>query len=273
MDLNSCYDELGFAEPPFSLTPDTDFFFPGSHHLKALKHLQFALASGGFTLLTGEVGLGKTLLCRQLLRGAPVGIKTAYIFNPQQSLTDLLNSIHYDLTGEALDGMSDGQMHRAIYDALLKMGEEGKKAAVLVDEAHRLTPELLEGLRLLSNLDTEKEKLMYLLLVGQPELDRTLSTKEMRPLAQRISVRYHLKPFNFRETRSYVRHRLQTARKPSKREPLFFNSRALFVLHRLSKGVPRRINQICDRAVLAAFASGQRRIGSRIVMRAAREFK
>lgn len=273
MDLNSCYDELGFAEPPFSLTPDTDFFFPGSHHLTALKHLQFALASGGFALLTGEVGLGKTLLCRQLLRNAPVGIKTAYIFNPQQSLSDLLNSIHYDLTGEPLDGMSEGQMHRAIYQALLRMGEEGKKAAVLIDEAHRLTPELLEGLRLLSNLDTEKEKLIYLLLVGQPELDRTLATKEMRPLAQRISVRYHLKPFNFRETRNYVRHRLQTARKPSKRDPLFFNTRALFVLHRLSNGVPRRINQICDRALLAAFASGRKRIGTRIVFRAAREFR
>jgi general secretion pathway protein A len=273
LNISQCYQELGFAEAPFNLTPDTEFFFAGSKHQAALRHLHFGIANSGFTLLTGEVGLGKTLLCRHILRNGPPGIQTAYIFNPQQSYSDLLASIYFDLTGKTTKKKSPGQIHSIIYKALIEMAKNNQRAIVIVDEAHRLTNELLEGLRLLSNLDTEKDKLIHLVLIGQPELEKNLATKELRPLAQRISVRYKLTPFNCGETIAYIRHRLQTARKPSKEEPFRFTGFALYLTHFLSRGVPRRINQICDRALLAAFANNQNQVNARVLLKASREFK
>jgi general secretion pathway protein A len=268
-DFDRCYRELGFSRNPFGLTPDTDFFYPVREHLAALAHLYFGVTSGGFTVLTGEVGLGKTLLCRQLLRRSLGGVHTAYVFNPQLSYADLLQSIYHDLTGKSLEGYTVGKLHNEIYRLLIHLAARGRRVAVLVDEAHRLPPSLLEGLRLLSNLETEKEKLLSLLLVGQPELEQTLRLPSMRPLAQRISVRFHLKPFGYRDTIRYIRHRLLVASQPQ--TTFRFCASALLRVHRHSRGVPRQINQICDRALLAAFAAGNREVSDRMVRLAARE--
>ena len=268
LDVGICYQELGFTEPPFRITPDTDFFFPGSRHLEGLHHLQFGIATGAFTMLTGEVGLGKTLLCRYLLRHPPAGVRFAYLVNPDQSYGDFLASIYEDLTGTIPHDRTLSTLQRELPKLLVQLAENGERVAVLVDEAHRLSGKVLEGLRLLSNLDTEKEKLMYLLLVGQPELEQKLAARALRPLAQRISVRYRLKPFKIHETIRYVRHRLQIA---DPHAGFRLNLMLLTMIHKLSKGVPRRINQICDRALLAAFAQHQHSVTLRHVCKAAME--
>jgi len=269
LDLAACYRELGFSEPPFCITPDTGFFFPGGRHVAALEHLKYGLLSGGFTMLTGEVGLGKTLLCRKLLKSVPKGIRTAYIFNPAPSYEQLLKTIYYDLVGEQMEASSFDEAQRTMSATLVGMAEKGEKVAVVLDEAHRFGPEALEGLRLLSNLETEKEKLIYLMLVGQPELERTVASVEMRPLAQRISVRYRLRPFSFSETYSYIRHRLGVAKING--GGFGFSRSATLLVHAESGGVPRRINQICDRAMLAAFSKGANTVGAPMIWRASRE--
>lgn len=269
IDIASCYKELGFSEAPFRITPDTNYFFPGGQHSAALQHLQFGLASGGFTLLTGEIGLGKTLLCRQLLKTAPEGTKAIYIFNPHLDLMDLLKLIYYNLTGIHFEAPYYDELLRKINSSLIEIADSGEKVAVIIDEAHRLGPEVLEGLRLLSNLETEKQKLIYLILSGQPELDRTLSLRRMRPLTQRISIKYQLKPFGRRETVRYVRHRLSVASQFDGH--LYFTKIALSMVHFVSGGVPRRINQICDRALLSAFSLGKMEVNSFMVWQAGRE--
>lgn len=269
LDLSPCYQELGFSEPPFRITPDTDFFFPGSRHVEALNHLRFGIASGGLTMLTGEVGLGKTLLCRYLLRHAPQGVRFAYLLNPDQSYADLLTSIYEDLTGTLPEDQSLGTLQRELPKLLLRLAEGGERVVVLVDEAHRLSGKVLEGLRLLSNLDTEKDKLMCLLLVGQPELEHKLKGRAFRPLRQRISVRYRLEPFGYRETRDYLLHRLGKA---NHAKSLRLQTGVPWLIYMLSRGVPRRINQLCDRALLGAFANRQPVVSHWLVWKASREF-
>jgi len=267
--LRSCYQALGFVESPFSLTPDTEYFFPGSRHSEALNHLRFGIASGGLTLLTGEVGLGKTLLCRYVLRNPPEGVRLAYLLNPDQSYGDLLVSIIHDLTGVIHAGQGIGALQRELMQILLQFAGNGERVALLVDEAHRLSTNVLEGLRLLSNLDTEKEKLLCLLFVGQPELERTLNKRMLRPLAQRISVRYRLTPLNLQETRQYILHRIRIG---SRRQPPFQPNAAMTALvYLLSRGVPRRINQLCDRALLAAYVTGGPMVSPRMIWKAAKE--
>lgn len=268
LDLNVCYEQLGFTEAPFLMTPDTDYFFRSSQHLQALAHLRFGIASGELAMLTGEVGVGKTLVCRYLLRHPPKGIRFAYLLNPNQSYVDLLSSIYRDLTGQVPEDRSIGALQRRLSDALLKLGGQDERVAVLVDEAHRLGRKMLEGLRLLSNLDTEKEKLMCLLFVGQPELERTLSHHALRPLSQRISVRFRLKPFDCRGTMAYIRHRLRVA---GPRTRFRFSPAVMMLTHYLSGGVPRRINQLCHRSLLAAYASRRFQVSLRMVLRARRE--
>ena len=267
-DLNVCYKRLGFIEAPFQVTPDTDYFFPSQQHLHALEHLQFGVVSGELTMLTGDVGVGKTLVCRYLLRHPPKGVRFAYLLNPDQSYADLLSSIYRDLTGQVPEDCSIGALQRMLSHVLLHLAGQGERVTVLVDEAHRLSGKVLEGLRLLSNLDTEKEKLMCLLLVGQPELERTLSHQVLRPLAQRISIRYRLKPFDCRETMEYIRHRLRVA---GPRTRFQFSPGVLMLTHYLSRGVPRRINQLCHRSLLAAYASRRFEVSLRMVLRAKRE--
>lgn len=268
LDISSFYEKMGFTGSPFSITPDTDFFFPGSRHISALEHLKYGLLSGGFTMLTGEVGLGKTLLCRQLLKSMPGKVRTVYIFNPYPTYDDLLKGIYYDLTGRRAVSSSFEELHYLINSAIMEIARNGSKVAILLDEAHRYSMETLEGLRLLSNLETEKEKLVRLILVGQPELERCVSTVEMRPLAQRISVRYKLRPFTLGETMRYINHRMTVA---NGKGGFCFSLPSLFTAHKMSGGVPRRINQICDRAMMAAFSRGRAKVTAAMLYRAAVE--
>ena len=267
--LEGCYGSLGLATAPFRITPDTEFLVPQPQYLEAISHLRFGLASGSFTLLTGDVGLGKTLLCRYLMQQLPANVRTAYIFNPQQNYAELLASILYDLTG-TMPNRSVGSpvLHEQLFRTLTQLAAGGDRVALLIDEAHCLTPEVLEGLRLLSNLETGKLKLLSLLLVGQNELEATLQAPAMRALRQRISVWHRLRPFSARESAAYIRHRIQVAQSG---EPVAFSGTACRIAHRHAGGVPRRLNQICDRALLAAYACGRERIGARLMWRAARE--
>jgi len=268
MDLSVCYHSLGFKRAPFNITPDTELFFPNDCHVTALSHMRYGLYSGGFTVITGEVGLGKTLLCRELIRQSDKNVRTAYVFNPLQSINDLLRSIYFDLTGRRSEARTTGQLHDAIYKALLIIASRGERATIVIDEAHRLNPELLEALRLISNIETEKEKLLSLILVGQPELRRTLLSTKMRPLAQRISVSYSLKPLNLHSCSDYVQYRLDNTQLKGR---FYFSSVAMVLVYWYSKGAPRRINQICDRALLAAFSKKQFFVNAHTLRRAARE--
>lgn len=267
-DLDACYGALGFSTAPFRITPDTDFFVPHNQYLEAIGHLRFGVMTGSFTLLTGEVGLGKTLLCRYLLRTLPENGRTAYIFNPQQTYGELLGSILLDL-GRAPDPRASSvQLHDQLFGVLRALAVRGIRVALVIDEAHRLPPELLEGLRLLSNLETEKRKLLSLLLVGQNELEHTLQQPSMRALRQRISAWYRLRPFTWRESADYIRHRLEVAQSS---EGFEITGPACLVAHRYARGVPRRLNQICDRALLAAFSTYRLRVDAGMMHRAARE--
>jgi general secretion pathway protein A len=268
-DLDGCYGALGLATAPFRITPDTEFLVPQHQYREAIGHLRFGLATGSFTLLTGDVGLGKTLVCRYLMQNLPANVRTAYIFNPQQNYAELLAAILYDLTGRMpAPQMGGPALHDALFTVLSKLAGSGKRVALLIDEAHCLSPELLEGLRLLSNLETGKRKLVSLLLVGQNELERTLQHPAMRALRQRISVWHRLRPFTWRESREYIHHRLQVARA---RGGCGISTPACLLAHRQARGVPRRLNQICDRALLAAYAAGRDRVGVGLMQRAARE--
>lgn len=269
INLSESYKEMGFKESPFNQTPDTDYFFLSKQHLTALYHLQYGMMSDGFTMLTGEVGLGKTLLCRQLLKMRVKGIKTVYIYNTYINLVALLQSIYYDLTGTKLETDSSGTCFYEINRVLLRMAEQDEKVVIVIDEAQCLEPGVLEGLRHLSNLETEKRKFLSFLMVGQPELEERLAKTDMRQLAQRISVRHILKPLAYLETREYINHRMSIA--ASTTTIPFFTEYAKYLVYRYSKGVPRRINQICDRALLASAISREKKIGSRILRRAARE--
>ena len=165
-DISACYRELGFSEAPFNVTPDTSFFFSGKEHSSALKHLEYGLNSDGFTMLTGEVGLGKTLLCRQLLRKGAPGVRIAYIYNTFIDFIDLMKAIYYDITGIHLENATYSKLFHEINQVLIELASRGEKVVVLLDEAHRLKPKVLEGLRLLSNLETEKRKLLSFIMVG-----------------------------------------------------------------------------------------------------------
>lgn len=267
--LDSCYSALGFSTAPFQITPDTGFLVPQRQYLEAIGHLRYGMATGSFTLLTGDVGLGKTLLCRYLMQQLPRNVRTAYVFNPQQSYTELLASIIYDLTGNLVRGKtSAARLHDRLFNELAQLAGRGIRVALLIDEAHRLPAELLEGLRMLSNLETGQRKLISLLLVGQNELEQTLQAPEMRALRQRISVWHRLRPFTQRESREYIEHRLRIA---STEQPMAITAHASWVAHRKSNGVPRRLNQICDRALMAAYMSDSHTLNARLMRRAARE--
>jgi general secretion pathway protein A len=267
--LEAAYGSMGFATPPFRITPDTEFLVPQRQYLEAISHLRYGLATGSFTLLTGDVGLGKTLVCRYLMQHLPANVRTAYIFNPQQNYAEFLASILYDLTGRMpREGTGSALLHDELFKVLANLTGRGKRVALLIDEAHCLPPDLLEGLRLLSNFETGKRKLLSLMLVGQNELEQTLQVPGMRALRQRISVWHRLRPFTRKESAEYIRHRLQVARIG---HGLDFTASACLLAHHHAAGVPRRLNQISERALLAAFSSRKPRVTAGLVQRAARE--
>ena len=256
---------------PFSIVPDPGFLYPSSQHRQAVAHLKYGLdREGGFVLLTGEVGTGKTTLTRTLLKRLPAHVRVAYVLNSTLEVTDVLASICQELSID-LPKSSKTSLSKNCIDALnsdlIAAHAEGKKTLVVIEEAQNLSPEVLEILRLLSNLETATHKLLHILLVGQPELLETLAQKSQRQLNQRVVARFHLLPLAKTDIANYVNHRLHHA--GANRE--IFENSAMTALFKLTKGVPRLINLICHHALLAAYATGVKTVSAKLVKRAAKE--
>ena len=262
---------FGLNEAPFSITPDPAFVYLSAAHRDALAHLLYGVGQGGasgFVQLTGEVGTGKTTLSRCLLEQVPDETQVALVLNPLMTPRELLATICEEL-GIDVDGISDS--NKAMVDALnqhlLSQHAKGRRVVVVIDEAQNLSPEALEQVRLLTNLETAKEKLLQMVLLGQPELRQLLQRQNLRQLSQRITARYHLAPLNQDETHAYVRHRMQVA--GAQRNP--FRRSAMRALYQRSTGVPRLINIIADRALTGAYARESGNVTAHLVHAAANE--
>ena len=261
---------FGLSKEPFSISPDPRFLFMSEQHREALAHLLYGLGGGGgFVLLTGEIGAGKTTVCRCFLEQVPVHCAVAYVFNPKLTAVELLQTV----CGEfGIAAPADSGSVKAHVDALnvflLAAHAQGRQAVLVIDEAQSLSPDVLEQLRLLTNLETAERKLLQIVLIGQPELRDMLARPDLEQLAQRVIARYHLGALSFSETQQYIRHRLAVAG-PAAAQP--FDAKALARIHVLSGGVPRRINLLADRALLGAYAQGQARADRRTVEQAASE--
>jgi general secretion pathway protein A len=242
---------FGLTDNPFSIAPNPDYLFMSPRHREALAHLTFGLKeSGGFVMLTGEVGTGKTTVSRKLLQDLSDDTQTAVILNPSLSAIELLATvcdelgIKYDTNTSSLKIFTD-----KILNKLADNHASGINTVLIIDEAQHLMPEVLEQLRLLTNLETTREKLLQVVLIGQPELQQLLRRNELRQLAQRVTARYHLLPLTKAEVVLYVAHRLQVA----SGNPSIFTSTALSSLFQISGGIPRVINLLCDRAMTIAY--------------------
>lgn len=260
---------FGLTEEPFSIAANPRFMYMSTRHREALAHLLYGIRSdSGFVLLTGEVGTGKTTACRCLLEQLPDNTNVAFILNPKVSVIELLSSICDEL------GIACPERDRsvktlvdAINHYLLEHHAEGRNTVVIIDEAQNLSVDVLEQLRLLTNLETNERKLMRIILIGQPELETILSRPELRQVEQRITARYHLQPLLRSEINAYVLHRLAVA---GCQEPVF-SARVLAKLYSKTRGIPRLINIICDRAMLGAYVKSRRKINGSILNKAARE--
>jgi general secretion pathway protein A len=262
---------FGLGEKPFAITPDPRYLFMSERHAEALAHLLYGInEAGGFIQLTGEVGTGKTTVVRSLLERMPGHADVAVILNPQLTPVEFVLTICEEL-GIFMrddDASSIKDLVDLLNKRLLEAHAKGRRVVVIVDEAQNLTPETLEQVRLLTNLETASQKLLQIILIGQPELREVLARVELRQLAQRITGRYHLDPLSRAETAAYVSHRLKVAGSASGD---VFSTAALREVHRLTNGIPRIINVICDRALLGAFTQEQHRIGPSLVRDAAGE--
>jgi general secretion pathway protein A len=260
---------FGLTERPFSIAPDPRFLYMSQQHREALAHLLYGVGEGGgFVQLTGEVGTGKTTICRCLLEQLPDNVVVALILNPRVTALELLASLCDELHIQYVkDTTSIKLLIDALNTYLLDTHAKGQRAILMIDEAQNLSAEALEQVRLLTNLETTREKLLQIILIGQPELRELLAREDLRQLSQRINARFHLEPISRAETAAYIRHRLQVC---GAREPLF-NENAVDLVHKLSAGVPRLINVVCDRAMLGAFVEGKRKVDAAIVHRAAME--
>jgi general secretion pathway protein A len=261
---------FGLTEKPFAITPDPRYLYLSERHAEALAHLLYGInESGGFIQLTGEVGTGKTTVVRTLLSRVPHHADVAVILNPRVTPVEFLLTICEELGLAIADADRDSikSMVDALNRRLLKAHAEGRRIIVLVDEAQNLSIDVLEQVRLLTNLETATQKLLQIILIGQPELRELLDRTDLRQLAQRITGRYHLMPLSREETKGYVRHRLRVAGATEE----IFTPRALLELHRLSLGIPRVINVACDRALLGAYTQESKKISASLVRRAAGE--
>ncbi|MBW3164575.1 ExeA family protein [Ferrimonas balearica] len=242
----------GFTQSPFSIAPNPAFLFLSDRHREALAHLTYGLGeNGGFVLLTGEVGTGKTTVSRSLLAQLPDDTDLAFILNPALTEAELLATLCDELKIAYPESPTLKQLTDCISAFLMANHEKGRRTVMVIDEAQHLKPEVLEQLRLLTNLETDTRKLLQVILIGQPELQALLKRQELRQLAQRITARYHLLPLVPDEVASYVAHRLHVA---GRSQPLFKSS-AIKALHRYSGGVPRLINLLAERALMGGFGA------------------
>lgn len=261
-------DHFQFREAPFSITPDPGFVYMSPRHREALGHLLYGTGRhGGFVQLTGEVGTGKTTIVRTLLAQELEQVDVAVILNPRQSESEFVASICDELHVEPPAEPSLKTCIDALNQHLLKTHAAGRRTVLIIDEAQNLSPDVLEQVRLLTNLETHKEKLLRIMLVGQPELSELLARPDLRQVSQRITARFHLTPLSDAETGDYIRHRLRVAGG----DTALFTPAAVQLIHRLSGGVPRLINVICDRALLGCYAEGTRSVTPPFVKAAARE--
>jgi len=261
---------FGLNEKPFSITPDPRYLYLSERHAEAMAHLLYGIhEAGGFVQLTGEVGTGKTTIVRSLLAQAPKNAEIALILNPRMTAPEFLLTICEELGIGVPDSATQSlkDLVDILSQYLLKAHAGGRRVVLVVDEAQNLAPEVLEQVRLLTNLETNTQKLLQIILIGQPELRELLARNELRQLAQRITGRYHLNPLSAEETTAYVRHRLRVAGATAD----IFNRFALEEIYRLSDGVPRVINVICDRALLGGYSTDRHRITGPLVRSAASE--
>lgn len=259
---------FGFKEKPFKLVPNPEYFFLSKCHEEALAHLNYAISQGdGFVQITGEVGTGKTTLCRTFLESLNSRTKAAYIFNPKLGPKQLLMSIN-DEFGIKSDCETTKELIDTLNTFLMRNRAKRNKVILLIDEAQNLSQNVLEQLRLLSNLETNKDKLLQIILVGQPELAEMLDSYELRQIGQRITLSYHLTPLSFRETKEYIQYRINIA---AQRKGIKFDQLAYYQIFKYSKGIPRLINIVCDRALLTGFVLNQHKITGNILKASIRE--
>nr|WP_025918174.1 ExeA family protein [Herminiimonas sp. CN] len=264
---------FSLQQAPFSIAPDPRYLFMSEQHREALAHLLYGVGSGGgFVLLTGEIGTGKTTVCRCLLEQIPANCNVAYIFNPKLTVPELLQTICAEFGIGLPHGAGEAASAKKCVDALnaclLAAHAEGRHSVLIIDEAQSLSAEVLEQLRLLTNLETSQSKLLQIILIGQPELRSMLARPELEQLSQRVIARYHLGPLSAPETAHYIRHRLAVA---GMLAASAFPATLTRQIHRLTQGVPRRINLLCDRALLGAYSRDQHTVDRALVRQAARE--
>lgn len=249
-------------ERPFEITPDPRFLYMSENHREGLAHLEYAVKERrGFTVITGEVGTGKTTLVQTLLSRLDGTTRTAYLFNPRMGPNDFLHYICEDLGVKGATKTKAGALSE-LHKFLLECYRRKENVVLIVDEAQNLDRQLLEEVRLLTNLETAKNKLLQVILIGQPELNEVLNEAKTRALKQRIGLRYHIKPLNRDETHEYIKVRLKRA---GAIDASIFTPKAVELIYRYSKGIPRSINIVCDNALLSGYASDQKVIGEEII--------
>jgi len=253
---------FGLKQQPFSLAPDPRYLYMSKRHREALAHLLYGVGGGGgFVLLSGEIGAGKTTVCRCFLEQIPKRCNVAYIFNPKLTVMELLKTIcdefHIPSAPAEASNPTVKTYVDALNDFLLQTHAVGQNNVLIIDEAQMLSAEVLEQLRLLTNLETNERKLLQIVLIGQPELRTMLERPELEQLAQRVIARFHLNALSAKETEHYIRHRLSVA---GMTRAMPFDHQALQRIHELTRGVPRRINLLCDRVMLGAYAHSRHNI-------------
>ncbi len=262
---------FGLKKEPFSIVPDSKFLYPSYRHRQAVAHLKYGLdREGGFIVLTGEVGTGKTTLTKTLIEHLPPNVRVGYILNSKLKESDLFASICKELSIRFRRNSNlsfSKQCTDAIYDDLLETHSQGLKTLIVIEEAQNLDDEILESLRLLSNLETSSNKLLHILLVGQPELIRKLEQNNLRQLNQRVVSRFHLLPLQNNEVKDYITYRLKQG--GTNRE--LFGNRACKQIYRLTKGVPRLINLICHQALLGMYSENKHTASTELIREACKE--
>ena len=262
---------FGLKETPFSIAPNPHYLYMSKQHNEALAHLVYGVGrEGGFVLLTGEVGTGKTTICRCFLEQIPENTDVAFILNPKLSSDELLATICDELSIPYIgDSMTIKDYVDYINERLLSSHAKGRHTVLIIDEAQNLAPEVLEQLRLLTNLETHEKKLLQIVLLGQPELQEMFQRKELRQLAQRVTARFHLDALKLEEVEPYIMHRLAVAGAVDPRA--IFPRKTLKSLYQITKGIPRIINLVCDRAMLGAYTKSQRFVDPQTLKSAAEE--